>query len=411
MLASVAFTLLILAGTQRLAEYRSFWALPEAARTAAPPPRSWFGLSFDTFFPGRQPFRSPGGQGAAPGFPEGVGPGGGPLFEVDTESRIAHNFEVFRYYQDESFILGVVLASLVSIALALWLSRRIAAPLVRVSDAATEVAAGNLGVRVPLTAAQRRSDLETLRLTENFNLMAESLENYEEERKAMIADIAHELRTPLTAMKLRLQALEDGLLPLDSREAQSLNRSTDLLIRLVEDLRTLSLADAGRLELKPGSIDVVGITRNLIEDHGPRLDARNVTAAVEAPEGGIAAVVDPDRFRQILGNLLDNALRVSPDGGSIAVVLEAGGDELRLSVSDEGPGLPPGAAELAFRRFVQGKDLAYTRDPGGSSGLGLAIVEALVRLHGGRVTAGNYDGGARFEVVVPLAGGKREAAG
>ncbi len=381
MVGTVVLSLLIIAGTQRLAEYRSYWSLPEEARSVLPPPRPWLGLSFDRVLPQRGP---PPRSGL-------VDSGGAAVLFTD-----------FRKFQDESFYLGVGLASLVTLGLALWLSRLIARPIAVVSRAADRVAKGDLAVRVPVTPAQLRSSLETQRLSESFNTMAASLEGYEAERKAMIADIAHELRTPLTAMKLRLQALEDGLLPLDDKEVQSLNRSADLLARLVEDLRTLSLADAGRLRLLPRDTDLSELVAGVLEDQRPRFAAKGVALELEAPAGEVRARVDPDRLMQVVGNLLDNALKVTDEAGTVTVSLTRAGSDAVIGVADSGPGLSPEALEKAFDRFFQDRDLRHGGAHG--SGLGLAIVDALVRLHGGGVRAANHTRGALFEVRVPVSG-------
>lgn len=380
MVGTMVLSLLIIAGTQRLAEYRSYWSLPEEARSVLPPPRSWLGLSFDKVLPQRGP---------------------PPRYQLDG-SGAANIFADFRQFQDESFYLGVGLASLVTLGLALWLSRLIARPVSVVSSAADRLAKGDLAVRVPTTPAQLRSSLETQRLSESFNSMAASLERYEAERKAMIADIAHELRTPLTAMKLRLQALEDGLLPLDAKEVASLNRGADLLARLIEDLRTLSLADSGRLELRPRDTDLRKLVAGIIEDQEPRFTVKGVTLEFESPAGPVPAKVDSDRLTQVVGNLLDNALKVTQEPGSVRVTLTQAGPDAVIGVADSGPGLSDEALTKAFDRFFQDRDLRHAGAPG--SGLGLAIVDALVKLHGGSVRAANHSGGALFEVTVPVEG-------
>ena len=276
MVGSVLASLLIITGTQRVAEFRAYQLLPEEVRDFVPPPNLW--PLWQRTRGGHQPGTGPGtGPGAVPG--AGPGPGAGPsagpspAYEGPTQAvgaagsdasdsnddRLARNFLAIRDYQRESLLVGIVLASLVSVAFAWWLSRRIARPLEEVSKAATLVAGGDLAVRIPDSPALRRSSLETTRLAEDFNRMATALDSYEKERKAMIADIAHELRTPLTSMRLRLQALEDGLLPFEAREIASLNRSAELLSRLIEDLRTLSLADGGRLRLSMSNQDVTRI--------------------------------------------------------------------------------------------------------------------------------------------------------
>ena len=383
MIGTMLLTLLVLAASQQFAVYRSYQMLPSAVRETvpAPPLLSW-SLLLRPFSGGRTGLRL-----RAEGSDDPL-----PTNEPD---RLARNFQDFRRLQRESLLGGMGVAALLTVALALLLSRVIARPVERVSRAAAGVAEGDLSIRVPLTRVQRRSSLEATQLTENFNRMAEALEGYENERKAMIADIAHELRTPLTAMKLRLQALEDGLVPFSPSEVVRLQRHVDRLTRLVQDLRTLSLADAGRLSLQRRDSDLVALAQTVLEDYKPRAAQKEIALELSAPEHALRASLDADRVAQVIGNLLDNALRVTPEHGLVKVALGATGDSVRLSVSDTGPGLAPDALEHVFDRFFQDKDTQ------GASGLGLAIVKTLVTLHGGQVKAGNHAAGAQFEVLLP----------
>lgn len=397
MLGTMAITLLVIAGTQRWAEWRRFQALPEEVRASVPHPGPWKLFSIFAGGPGPGPQQAQ--EGRTPALtPDPDGPS-------TFNDRLALSYRSFNRYQDEAFLVGVGIAALASLALALWLSRLVARPVERVSRATTLLARGDLSARVPLTQAHRFSSLETARLTENFNRMAQALEGYENERKAMIADIAHELRTPLTAMSLRLQALQDGLVPLDAAEIASLSRNADLLGRLVEDLRVLSLADAGRLELRRRPVDLVALAAAVLDDYQTRLASQGVVGGLEADEAPVIAEVDPDRMTQVLGNLLDNALRVTGGGGRVTVAVRKEAGSAHLSVSDTGPGLSPAAAARAFDRYYQDKDVNYEKPVLGASGLGLAIVRTLVTLHGGDVSARNrpQGSGAVFEVTLPAA--------
>jgi signal transduction histidine kinase len=238
---------------------------------------------------------------------------------------------------------------------------------------------------------------ETRQLAQDFNQMAETLEQLEGERKAMIADIAHELRNPLATLQFRLDALEDGVVSFNQGELRLLKDQLAFLSRLVEDLRTLSLADAGRLklDLHPTNLsDLLTMTVELYDDmakdKGVRLEYLS--------EPNLWVKGDPDRLRQVFSNLLDNALRVT-SAGAIHVVLSATPEEVRVRLRDSGPGIPEDELGSIFKRFVQGK----RRDTQGKdgSGLGLAIVQTLVGLHAGRVTASNHEGGAQFDVTLP----------
>lgn len=301
----------------------------------------------------------------------------------------------------DATVVGVLVALLLGVALAAWLSRSIARPIAAVSAASSELAAGRFGTRVELPR-RATQPLETRALTDGFNAMSEAIERYEGERKAMVADVAHELRTPLAAMRLRLEALEDGLVPFSQDEVRRLRGHTDLLARLVDDLRLLSLADAGRLTLEPVDIDLGDWLEEAAEAARDGLRPRGVGLAVRGPSAPVAVRVDPQRMTQVLHNLIDNAARYAPEGTDVEVAVAAT-DEVRLTVRDRGPGVPEHEIDVIFDRFVRG----LRRDERGStgSGLGLAIVRTLVDLHGGRVEVRNLaateGGGAAFTVVLP----------
>ncbi len=407
MLGTMVLTLGVLALTQRWAEWRRFYDLPEEVRLRVPHPKPLLPGGVSSLFLG-QPDKGPPGPGGGAYAPGGEGAGFGQAGVGGYEpgafnEQLALSYRAFNRFQNEAFLVGVALAAAMSLALALWLSRLVARPVERVSHAAALLAAGDLSARVPPLPPRGMTNLETARLTENFNQMAESLEGYERERKAMIADIAHELRTPLTALSLRLEALQDGLVPLNEAEVASLSRNAALLSRLVEDLRVLSLADAGRLELRRRSVDAGRLLADVFDDYESRFRAAGVTGAPSVPAAPVLVNVDPDRMTQVLGNLLDNALRVTPEGGRVTASVAHEGGTARIRIRDTGPGLSDEAAARAFDRYFQDKDVDYEQPRAGASGLGLAIVKTLVQLHGGHVFAHTVEDprGAEFVVELP----------
>lgn len=307
--------------------------------------------------------------------------------------------------QWRGLVYGLLLATVASGSLAWWLARGIARPIAAVGAATSRVASGDLETRVAPPGSPLGAAAEVVELTDGFNAMARALERTERERKALVADVAHELRTPITAMTLRLEALADGLVPFDAAEVGRLARQTALLHRLVEDLRTLSLADAGRLTLRRDAVEVVGLVEGAVEAFAPLAEAKGVRVVLDDrsddPERERVTIEgDADRLRQVLGNLLDNALRASPEGGTIRLAIASGPESVTVTVRDDGPGF--GAADLphVFERFRQGDE--GRRDLRGHAGLGLAIVRALVDLHAGDVTARNRaEGGAEVAVRLP----------
>ena len=297
---------------------------------------------------------------------------------------------------------GLLIGAFASISLVLFTAyraaKRIAQPIEAVSRAAMQMGHGDLSARAPIDATLNRSSFETLTLAQNFNAMAEALERAQQQRRDMTADIAHELRTPLGVMKSRLEALEDGVIPFDVPEVQKLQQHTRLLIRLVEDLRLLSLADSGQLEVHPRVFDLATNARIAVGSFEARASAANVRLNLQAPEK-LTFTGDPDRITQVIGNLISNALQHTPVGGEITVKLEQS-DQIKLEVRDSGPGIPEGQLEKIFDRFHR-VDASRSRASGGT-GLGLAIVRTIVELHGGTISARNgSQTGAVLTLILP----------
>lgn len=297
----------------------------------------------------------------------------------------------------QNLLIASLVATVLGVLAALLFARRVARPIEAISAAASQLAQGRLSVRIP----DPRGQDEVARLARDFNHMAASLERLEAERKAMIADIAHELRTPLTVMQGRLEAIQDGVFPLERAEIDRLHHQTGLLSRLVEDLRTLSLADAGRLNLVLRELDLAEWARRVASGFQAALEARQIRLALNLPAHPVLVRADPDRLAQVIGNLLHNALAHTPVGGEVALEVSADTTHAYLKVHDSGPGIPEEALHRVFDRFYRA-EASRSRATGGS-GLGLSIVKALVELHGGTVTARNHKaGGALFEVRLPL---------
>ncbi len=302
---------------------------------------------------------------------------------------------------NQAILLGSPLITfLVTIFLAYMLSRRIAKPMRAISKTAQKISSGDLTVRASISKRHDRGETETARLMRDFNAMADNLDRLETERKATMASIAHELRTPITILRGRLEAIRDGIFPLNDLEMGRLIGQTLLLSRLVDDLRTLSLADAGKLELYKINLELSAWLQELLHEYYPRAQAKNL----ELKWGTLEVVqfrADPDRMHQVVGNLLENALRYAPENGWVQISLERQEQHALLRICDSGEGLPPQDLAKVFDRFYR-SDQARSRVSGGS-GLGLSIVRAVVELHGGTVEARNLEsGGADFWLRFPL---------
>jgi len=299
---------------------------------------------------------------------------------------------------------GAVLAAiLLAGAAGTLLALRLARPLVALADAADAVSAGDLNQ--PVSAQSDIVELHSLGMA--FTMMTASLRQSDQAKNAFLADVTHELRTPLTVIKGTIETLEDGAL--DDAEGRqpllaSMERETDRLIRLVNELLVLTRADAGALRLNLQALDLAALAR----DRGERLTTlpsrRQVTVRVVPDQAGASAgclvLGDPDRLAQVLDNLLDNAMRHTPDRSEVVVDLARAGDEVRCSVRDQGPGIPAEHIPFVFERFYR-VDAARDRASGGA-GLGLAIARALITAQGGRIGVESIEGeGARITFWLP----------
>ena len=294
------------------------------------------------------------------------------------------------------------LAALISLPIALLnsvlLAWVIAKPIRRVVGAAERIANGDLSARAaPTSQAQKRAG-ELAELIYNFDLMAAALERLEHERQNMIADIAHELRTPLTVLQGQIDAMREGVRPLSDTSLARLDRQTQLLARLVQDLRTLSLAEAGRLSLNLERLDFAKFVARVTASFNERSAQRGIYLTFTSDMQGMLIVVDPDRLEQVLSNLISNALRYTPEGGTVAVGVQPLENCVSFTVEDTGPGLSEEALARVFNRFYKAGDRTSVTE---GSGLGLAIAQTLIKLHKGTIEVSNAaHGGAVFQVTL-----------
>ncbi|GKT25394.1 ATP-binding protein [Acidovorax sp. SUPP3334] len=294
-----------------------------------------------------------------------------------------------------SLVVGLVVCLPFGLAVGFWVSRLVTQPVASMAEAATRVAMGDFTVR----ARPGRYKGEMAEMVGHFNQMTDALEDMARERRATAASISHELRTPLTVLRARLHAICDGVIEADAAESRALLEQVEYLGRLVGDLHTLSMAEAGQLSLKMGPQDLAELVREALASHASRIAEHGVVLDLQVPSTPRAAMVnaDPDRLRQVLFNLVENALRHAGDGGWLGVVVEATSAGVVLQVSDAGAGLSSEMLARPFRRFPHAPGHG-----GEGSGLGLSIVHALVARQGGTVDVENRpEGGSRFTVRFP----------
>lgn len=267
--------------------------------------------------------------------------------------------------------------------------RRMVAPIGEVMDAADRVADGDYTTRVAA-----RGPGEVRRLGRAFNEMTARLQASDDQRRRLLADVTHELRTPLAVIQGNLEGMVDGVYALDEEGVTTVLEETRVMARLLDDLQLVATADAGALALDRRRTDLAALARDVVAAFEPRAEASGVTLSSVA-EDGCEALVDAGRIRQVLDNLVGNALRHTPAGGAVTIRVSGQGNAVGVAVEDTGPGIPPDRIDGIFDRYSRSAD-------SGGSGLGLAIAKGLVEAHGGSIGAESEEGrGATLRFLIP----------
>jgi signal transduction histidine kinase len=298
---------------------------------------------------------------------------------------------------NSSLAIAALAAVGVALALSLFLSRQLTAPLHHLTTAARRAGEGDLAVRV-----DEKGGDEVAELGMAFNSMTENLQRNEEARKRLLADIVHELRTPLSVIQGNLEAMLDGIIPANNDQIASLHQESLLLARLVTDLRDLSLAEAGQLRLDSSPNDAATLVEKEIALVSGQAEDKGISLSTNLPPSLPQLWVDPQRFRQVLHNLLSNAIRHTSSGDIITIGAssDASSQMITLYVTDTGSGIAPEDLPFVFEHFYRG-DPSRQRSSGGS-GIGLAVVKQLVEAHGGRVWVESESGkGSTFYFTMP----------
>ena len=292
-------------------------------------------------------------------------------------------------------LLAIGVAIVASAGLAAVLGPRLARPLRDVGAAAQRVAEGDYG-----TTISRRGPSEIANLADSFNRMAASLEEQERLRREFIANAAHELRTPLTNLQGYLEALRDGVIPAERATFESLWEEAERLVRLSRSLDVLAAGDAAPGPPRLVEFDLAEAIRSAVELVRPALRAADLELTVEGPND-LSGLANPDHLAQVLGNLLQNAVRYTPPDGRLTVRAERRAGNVIVSVENTGEGIPAVDLPHVFERFYR---VEKSRDRGhGGAGIGLAIVRQLVEAGGGTVGVSSEGGLTRFWFTVPVA--------
>ncbi len=304
-----------------------------------------------------------------------------------------------------SVLSGSLAAALVALVVGavfgLVTSRRIIKPLQHLTAITHKYSQGNFSER----AAIARQD-EIGSLGQSFNEMADQLEKLESNRRKLTSDIFHEVNTPLMAARSLVEAMEDGVLPADSSNLNTVAQELVRLSHLVSDVRSLSIAESGKLHLRSGLVDLTDIVSSLKQRWTQAFTDKSIAFTTQVPESPIMIHGDTQAVFQITSNLLSNGLKYTPAGGVVNVTLTAVDDTAQITVSDTGPGIAQEELPLVFQRFYRGTNAKSKDVPG--TGVGLAITRELVDAHNGTISVSSTEGkGAVFTVTFPLAESKR----
>ena len=298
---------------------------------------------------------------------------------------------------NRSLLLGGSVAIAIALLLTFVLSRRMTSPIGALARAARRLGGGDLSQRV-----QFQGKGEVAALAQAFNTMAADLEQAEQLRRNLVADVAHELRTPLSNIQGYLEAIRDRVMKPNAATIRSLNEEVALLSRLVNELQDLSLAEAGELKLVYQAEDITKLVKQAVTPWQPQLAAKEISLSLDLPDNLPPVNIDWQQVNQVLHNLLENAVAYTHKGGTINVAAAKQGDWVEVSVSDTGEGIPAEDLPNIFERFYR-VDKSRARVTGGS-GLGLTIARRLVEAHGGTITVQSKLGkGSRFSFTLPIA--------
>ena len=298
---------------------------------------------------------------------------------------------------DDLLVLLAFVGSILSLVFGILISRWMTTSLDELAAATYDIGAGKLDRRV-----EERGTAEVKLLAQSFNRMVDKLHHAEQLRRGLVADVAHELRTPITALQANLYAILDDAYPMTKTEIAGLYEQTRTLSRLVNDLHEIAQAEAKQLPLNCQSTDLGSIIEEIAAPFSVVAESKAITFDVQVEPALPPVLADQHRITQVINNLLSNALRHTPEGGTIRIAVGKADTQLSITISDTGEGIAPEHLPHIFDRFYRA-DAGRSRDAGGT-GLGLAIVKAIINAHGGQVSASSSVGtGTCLQVSLPIA--------
>lgn len=310
---------------------------------------------------------------------------------------LVHSEEAFRTAGLLSLTIGMLIAGAGTVIVSVLIARRLNGTLTRLGDAAARISQGDYGLRV-----QAADSRELASLARSFNTMADKLATVEATRRRLLTDLAHEIRTPLASMEICVESLEDRAISPGPEAWRILGDQIQRISRLADDIGQVSAAEEGRLRLHLRAVEVTDLARSAVLAARDAYEREQVDLVLDAEPGTgrVAVSADPARVGQVLGNLLSNALRHTPGGGHVRLMIRVEDDRVAVRVRDDGDGIAPGHLPHIFERFYRA-DAARDRQHGGT-GVGLAISLAIAKMHGGRLWASSDGPGTGTTVTLEL---------
>lgn len=303
---------------------------------------------------------------------------------------------IFRRALNQSFLMSIGIGVLIAIILSLIISKQLTKPLGIINKNSAEIRKGNFKIREDV----KTNTIEIKELSDSINYLADSLEKQDSLRKRLTSDMAHEIRTPLTTLQNSMEAMLDGVIEMDSNRIESCYEEVLRINKLVDNLKNIASIEESNLNLNRTYFNVLEELDKISNGFGPYFKNKNINFIKEFEEVG-EALLDKDKFRQIINNLLSNAYRYSEEQGEIRLILNINDKKINIDVIDKGIGISEEELPLIFERFYR-SDRSRNRETGGA-GIGLTITKALVEAHGGEIIVESKENyGSKFKVILPL---------